>query len=83
MLNNQLIVEFWNEIRHFINTVDRPEAAETLVNLLIDNDIDADDIKSMFKHDNDVKRVLKSFVDQNAEEDDYYDDSDDAYDDED
>lgn len=83
MLNNQLIVEFWNEIRHFINTVDRPEAAETLVNLLIDNDIDADDIKSMFKHDNDIKRVLKSFVDQNAEEDDYYDDSDDAFDDED
>ena len=33
--------EIYNELKRFINTVDKDEAAETLVAVLIDNDIDA------------------------------------------
>ena len=39
-----------------------------MVNVLIDNDYDAEDIRSAFKGDTDVKRALESYLDD-AEED--------------
>ena len=35
----ELANEIWSELKRYINTVDRDEAAETLVSVLIDNDI--------------------------------------------
>jgi hypothetical protein len=59
--------------------VDRDEAAETLVSVLIDNDISADDIKDAFKGEADIKRALTSYLKDHLdeEEDDDYDDEDD------
>ena len=76
-----LAKEIWNELKRHINVVDRDEAAETLVSVLIDNDVDADDIKSTFKSDTEVKRALASYIkdhqDDEEEDDDYgYDDDD-------
>jgi hypothetical protein len=51
--------------------VDRNDAAETLVSVLIDNDVAADEIKETFKSDSDVKRALAHYLkDQEEEEDD-------------
>lgn len=76
-----LAKEIWNELKRHINTVDRDEAAETLVSVLIDNDVDADDIKSTFKTDSAVKAALAHYIKdhQDEEDDDEYDgyDSDD------
>lgn len=73
--------EIWTELRRYVNTVDRSEAAETLVNVLIDNDIDADEIKETFKSDSEVKRALahylKDHADDDEEDEDDYDDEDD------
>ena len=66
----ELAKEIWSELRRHINTVDRDEAAETLVAVLIDNDVDADEIKSVFKSESDVKRALVSYLKDHAEEDD-------------
>jgi hypothetical protein len=68
--------EIYNELKRFINTVDRDEAAETLVSVLIDNDIDADDIKSTFKSEVEVKRALTSYLKdhEDADEDEDYED---------
>ena len=77
----ELAKEIWSELRRHINTVDRDEAAETLVSVLIDNDVDADEIKSVFKSESDVKRALASYLKDHAEEED--DDEDDDHDDED
>ena len=77
----ELAKELWSELRRHINTVDRDEAAETLVSVLIDNDVDADEIKSVFKSESDVKRALASYLKDHAEEED--DDEDDDHDDED
>lgn len=63
-----LVQEVWQELKRHINTSDRADAADTLVNLLIDNDYDAEQIRDAFKGDNDVKRALQSFLDD-AEED--------------
>jgi len=76
--------EIYNELKRFINVVDRDEAAETLVSVLIDNDISADDIKDAFKGETDIKRALASYLKDHLdeeEEDDYYDDEDEDYED--
>jgi len=39
--------EMWSELKRYVNTVDRDEAAETVVAILIDNDCDVDDIKDI------------------------------------
>jgi hypothetical protein len=80
----ELSKEIWDEIRRYINSVDRDEAAETLVSVLIDNDIAADEIKSAFKSDSEIKRALASYLkdheaDVDEEDDDYDDDEDDDY----
>ena len=65
----ELAKEIWSELRRHINTVDRDEAAETLVAVLIDNDVDADEIKSVFKSESDIKKALASYLKDHAEED--------------
>jgi hypothetical protein len=65
----ELAKEIWSELRRHINTVDRDEAAETLVAVLIDNDVAADEIKSVFKSESDIKRALASYLKDHAEED--------------
>jgi len=66
----ELSKEIWTELKRYVNTVDRQEAAETLINVLIDNDIDADEIRDMFKGDPEVKRALTSYLKDHADEDD-------------
>ena len=72
--------DIWNELKRYISTVDRADAADSLVSVLIDNDYDAEQIRSAFKSDSDIKRALQSYLDDTEEdldeeeEDDYYDD---------
>jgi hypothetical protein len=76
----ELSKEIWDELKRYVNPQDRDEAAEILVSVLIDNDCNADDIKSTFKSDSDVKRALTSYLKDHADEDE---DDDDLHDDED
>ncbi len=64
----------WDELKRYINTVDRLEAAETMVNVMIDNDIDVNDIRSEFKGDADIRRALNAYLDN--DKDDVADDED-------
>ena len=75
--------EIWSELKRYVNTVDRNEAAETVVSILIDNDCDVDDIKDTFKGDADIKRALTAYLDDDKsyedeedveEEEDYHED---------
>ena len=77
----ELSKEIWDEIKRYVNTVDRREAAETLVSVLIDNDVAADEIKETFKSDAEVRRALTSYLKDHADEDE--DDDEDLHDDED
>ena len=73
----ELSKEIWDEIKRYVNPQDRAEAAETLVSVLIDNDADATDIKSVFKSDSEVKTALASYLKDHAdeeEEEDFHDD---------
>jgi hypothetical protein len=72
--------EIWGELKRYISSVDREEAAETVVNILIDNDIDVDEIKANFKGDSDIKRALAQYSKDNEEtEEDDEDDEDDRW----
>jgi hypothetical protein len=68
--------EIWDEVKRYVNTVDRDEAAETLVSVLIDNDVDADEIKSTFKTDTEVKRALTSYLKDHEDDEDVQDNDD-------
>jgi hypothetical protein len=72
-----LASDIWNELKRYVNTVDRNEAAEVLVSVLVDNDCDPDDIRVAFKGDSDVKAALAAYIkdlDDEPEEEDFDDD---------
>ena len=74
----EVAAELWGELKRYVNTVDRDEAAESVVSILIDNDHDADEIRAAFKNDSDIKRALAAYignndVDEDVDEDDNYD----------
>ena len=75
--------EVWQELKRYVNGLDRAEAAEALVSVLIDNDVSAEEIKVAFKSDSEVKQALKQYLDDHADEedDDDYNDEDDEDDD--
>jgi hypothetical protein len=64
----ELSKEIWDEIKRYINPQDRTEAAETLVSVLVDNDVDADEIKSVFKSDSEIKQALTSYLKDHADD---------------
>jgi hypothetical protein len=76
----ELSQEIWNELKRYVNPQDRNEAAETLVSVLIDNDVSADEIRDAFKTDSEVKRALTSYLkdheDEDDEDDEYEEDED-------
>ena len=73
----ELSSEIWNELKRYVNTVDRQEAAEVLVSVLVDNDVAPDDIREIYKGDKDVKAALAAYIkdlDDEPEEEEYDDD---------
>ena len=82
-MSEHIAAEIWGELKRFVNTVDRAEAAETVVQILMDNDSDVDDIRDAFKGDSDIKRALTSYLDndndyseEEEEEEEEYEDDD-------
>ena len=77
-MSEAIASEIWGELKRFVNTVDRAEAAETVIQILMDNDSDVEDIRDAFKGDTDIKRALTAYLDNDKdyeaedEEDDEY-----------
>lgn len=82
-MSEQIAAEIWGELKRYVNTVDRAEAAETLIQILMDNDSDVDDIRSAFSGDRDIKAALTSYLDNDkdyVEEDEEEEEDDSDYD---
>lgn len=71
-----IAADLWIELKRYISVPDRSEAADLVVNLLIDNNYGAEEIKSAFKGDNDIKHALQSYLDDTGEDIDDEDDED-------
>ena len=67
------VAEVWDALRTHIDFNDRSDAADTLINLLIDNNYETDDIKDAFKGDKEMLTALKGYAEQHDIEDDYED----------
>ena len=50
------IAEVWDALRNHIDLHERVDAAETLVNYMIDNNFEPDDIKDAFRGDKEIFR---------------------------
>lgn len=74
-----IVAEVWSALREHIDLNDRREAADTLVNYLIDNNYEVDDIKTAFR-DKDITKALKDYADEHFQDDDYEDYEDDDQD---
>lgn len=81
-----LAAELWGELKRFVNTVDRAEAAETVVQILLDNDSGVDEIRTAFSSDREIKAALtayldndKDYIEEEEEEDDSDEDEDETW----
>jgi len=79
-MSEAIASEIWGELKRFVNTVDRAEAAETVIQILMDNDSDVEDIRNAFKGDSDIKRALTAYLDNDK---DYVEEEDEEPEDED
>jgi len=66
-MSEAIASEIWGELKRFVNTVDRAEAAETVIQILMDNDSDVEDIRAAFKGDSDIKRALTAYLDNDKD----------------
>jgi hypothetical protein len=71
-----VISEVWDALREHIDLSERDDAADTLVNFLIDNNYEIDEIKDAFK-DKDITKALKGYAEEHfPDEDEEYEDED-------
>lgn len=77
-----IVTEIWDALRNHIDLNERKDAADTLVNLLIDNGFDADEIKDSFRSDKDIGSALKYYREQHESEEEYEDYEDEESEDE-
>ena len=78
-MNLDFLAEIWDAIRSHIDINERKYAADTLINLLIDNNFEADAIKEAFRGEKEVLSALKEYVsthdiEEEYEEEEYDDD---------
>lgn len=74
-----LINDLWSELKIFVPQTDRDDCADALVSMLIDDDFEAEDIRSAMGHDIHIKRALSSYLqtddfDDEDPEDEFEDD---------
>lgn len=73
----------WSEVKNYIPSIDRQEAAEVVVSVLVDHDVNVEDIRQEFRGDSDIKAALAQYLkDHDGNDDEDEDDDDYGYNDE-
>ena len=78
-MSAEVASEIWGELKRYVNVVDRIDAAESIVSILIDHDHDVEEIREAFKGDSDIKKALTAYLDNDkdyVEEEEEFDDED-------
>jgi hypothetical protein len=79
-----VIHEVWRALKSQIDENSLPDAAESLVDVLIENGYEASDIKAEFRRDTDITDAVKSYIASHEEEEEEYEEEeedDEDYDD--
>jgi hypothetical protein len=80
-----LAAAVWEELKRYVGTLDRTEAADAMVNLLIDSNFDSDEIRNAFKGDAEIKKALNAYIsdrsddEEESDEEEFDDDDDEDY----
>lgn len=78
-----VIAEVWRALKFEIDGSNLSEAAETLVNVLIENDFEPAEIKEAFRRETEVVQALRDYNSQFEEEyEEEYEEDEDTEDDE-
>lgn len=68
--------EVWEALRSHIDFNERKDAADTLVNLLIENNYEADEIKEAFHGEKEILTALKDYIAEHDIVEDFEEDID-------
>jgi hypothetical protein len=74
-----LAAAVWEELKRYIGTLDRAEAADAMVNLLVDSNFDSDGIRDAFRGDAEIKKALNAYIsdrEDDEDDDEEFDDDD-------
>jgi hypothetical protein len=71
-----LAAAVWEELKRYVGTLDRTEAADAMVNLLIDSNFDSDEIRNAFKGDAENKKALNAYISDRSDDEEESDDED-------
>jgi hypothetical protein len=71
-----LAAAVWEELKRYVGTLDRTEAADAMVNLLIDSNFDSDEIRDAFKGDAEIKKALNAYISDRSDDEEEFDDED-------
>jgi hypothetical protein len=71
-----LAAAVWEELKRYVGTLDRTEAADAMVNLLIDSNFDSDEIRDAFKGDAEIKKALNAYISDRSDDEEESDDED-------
>lgn len=63
--------EIWDVLHSHIDFNERSDAADSLVNFLIDNNYEPSEIKDAFRGDKELLSALKDYLEQHEEEQEY------------
>jgi hypothetical protein len=66
-----VIAEVWKALKHEIDDANLDDAAETLVNVLIDNDYETAEIKGAFRGESEVLGAIRDYNSQHEDEEEY------------
>ena len=72
-----LAATVWEELKRYIGTLDRTEAADAMVNLLVDSNFDSDEIRNAFKGEAEIKKALNAYISDREDDEEEFDDVDD------
>jgi hypothetical protein len=77
------VAEVWEVLNSHIDLNERSDAADSLVNFLIENNYETDDIKNSFRGEKEILKALKNYMSEQEEvydEDEDYDSDEDEWD---
>ena len=67
----EFVGEVWEALRNHIDFNERKDAADTFVNLLIENNYETDEIKDAFRGDREILTALKDYIAEHDIVEDY------------
>ena len=78
-MSAEVASEIWGELKRYVNVVDRIDAAEGIVTILIDHDHNVEKILDAFKGYSDIEKAFTAYLDNDKDyaEDDVEEEFDD------